>query len=108
MSVHLENFVMPLCVLFQKDCIVVPSVARVYIQVVSSQLAQQWNRLQPVTDGLTTLLSTPDKIQKCAGAAAVHDIQLSQFPRDQFQTIVPPVEVFRLVIYLFGYRVSDC
>ena len=75
-----------------------PSLARVYVQVVSSQLAQNWNRLQPVTDGLTTLLSTPDKIEKCSGAAAVHDIQLSQFPRDQFQTIVPPTEVFRLAM----------
>ncbi|PSN41744.1 Protein arginine N-methyltransferase 7 [Blattella germanica] len=79
-----------------KDCIVVPSLARVYAQVVSSQLAQNWNRMQPITDSnKTILLKTPQKICKCPGAAAVHDIQLSQFPTDHFQTIIPPTEVFR-------------
>jgi protein arginine N-methyltransferase 7 len=76
---------------------VVPSSATVYVQVVGSQLAQKWNRLQPVfdVDGSTVLLDTPVKIQQCPGAAAVHDIQLSQFPRDQFCTIIPPTPVFR-------------
>jgi protein arginine N-methyltransferase 7 len=76
---------------------VVPSSATVYVQVVESQLAQKWNKLQPIrdVDGSRALLDTPVKIQQCPGAAAVHDIQLSQFPRDQFRTIMPPVPVFR-------------
>lgn len=75
----------------------VPSSATVYVQVVESQLAQKWNKLQPIrdVDGSRVLLDTPVKIQQCPGAAAVHDIQLSQFPRDQFYTIIPPVPVFR-------------
>jgi protein arginine N-methyltransferase 7 len=76
---------------------VVPSSATVYAQVVESRLAQNWNRLQPVldVDGSTVLMDIPVKIQQCAGATAVHDIQLSQFPRDQFRTVIPPTPVFR-------------
>ncbi|XP_021926754.1 protein arginine N-methyltransferase 7 isoform X2 [Zootermopsis nevadensis] len=83
--------------LLEKDCIVVPSSATVYVQVVGSQLAQNWNKLQPISDvdGSTVLLDTPVMIQQCSGAAAVHDIQLSQFPRDQFYSVIPPVPVFR-------------
>lgn len=83
--------------LLEKDCIVVPSSSTVYAQVVGSRLAQNWNRLQPMSDvdGSTVLLDTPVKIQQCPGAVAVHDIQLSQFPRDQFSTIIPPTPVFR-------------
>jgi protein arginine N-methyltransferase 7 len=80
---------------------VVPSSATVYVQVVGSQLAQNWNKLQSVydVDGNTVLLDTPVKMQQCSGAAAVHDIQLSQFPKDQFYTIIPPVPVFRYHSY---------
>ncbi|XP_069687860.1 protein arginine N-methyltransferase 7-like isoform X2 [Periplaneta americana] len=83
--------------LLEKDSIVVPSSATVYVQVVGSQLAQNWNRLQPIADidRTTLLLDTPEKVQQCPGAAAVHDIQLSQFPKDQFNTIIPPTPVFR-------------
>jgi protein arginine N-methyltransferase 7 len=83
--------------IFQKDCIVVPSSATVYVQVVASELAQKWNRLQPIYDvaGSSVLLDTPVKMDKCSGAAAVHDIQLSQFPSDRFHTLVPPTPIFR-------------
>jgi protein arginine N-methyltransferase 7 len=76
---------------------VVPSSATVYVQVVASELAQKWNRLQPVYDvvGNSVLLDTPVKMHQCPGAAAVHDIQLSQFPRDRFRTVIPPTPVFR-------------
>jgi protein arginine N-methyltransferase 7 len=80
---------------------VVPSSSTVYAQVVASRLAQNWNRLQPVLDidGSTMLMDTPAKIQQCPGATAVHDIQLSQFPRDQFSTVIPPTPVFRYHIH---------
>jgi len=86
---------------FQKDCIVVPSSATVYVQVVASKLAQNWNRLQPIYDvaGNNVLLDTPVKMDQCPGAAAVHDIQLSQFPTDQFCSIIPPTPVFRYCSY---------
>nr|CAD7430778.1 unnamed protein product [Timema monikensis] len=84
-------------VLLEKDCIVVPSSATIYAQVMHSELAQKWNRLSPLRDNKSTLnlLDIPSSITSCPGAAAVHDIQLSQLPEGQFTPLTPPFEVFR-------------
>nr|CAD7567888.1 unnamed protein product [Timema californicum] len=84
-------------VLLEKDCIVVPSSATIYAQVVHSELAQKWNRLSPLKDNkrVLNLLDIPSSITSCPGAAAVHDIQLSQLPEGQFTPLTPPFEVFR-------------
>ncbi|XP_067002543.2 protein arginine N-methyltransferase 7 isoform X2 [Anabrus simplex] len=82
--------------LLEKDCIVVPMSATIYAQVVESELAQKWNKLHPIVDGEgDTLVDTPPEVKKCPGAAAVHDIQLSQFPSGKFSTILSPQPVLR-------------
>lgn len=81
--------------LLEKDCIVVPSSATVYAQVVESDLVWRWNSLRPLQDKRDILVETPTDILSCAGAAAVHDIQLSQLSPDLFTTILSPEPVFR-------------
>lgn len=79
----------------QKDCIVVPSSATVYAQVVESDFVWRWNSLKPIRNGKDIVIDTPPDVVKCAGAAAVHDIQLSQLSPDLFKTILSPEPVFR-------------
>lgn len=74
---------------------VVPSSANIYIQVVESSLAQRWNKPSSVKNLQgEILLKTPAEILRCPGAAAVHDIQLSQFPENEFKIILKPHKVF--------------
>lgn len=84
--------------LLEKDCIVVPMSGTLYCQVVESPLAQRWNKLNSIQGSSKSsliLLGTPPEIWNCPGAAGVHDIQLSQFPQNEFQTIISPQPVMR-------------
>ncbi|XP_018319217.1 protein arginine N-methyltransferase 7 [Agrilus planipennis] len=82
--------------LLESDCYVIPNAANVYAQVVESPVAANWNRLKDIfnSDG-EKLLSVPNSIRTCHGAAAVHDIQLSQFPHELFNEVFPPQTVLR-------------
>ncbi|XP_014662743.1 PREDICTED: protein arginine N-methyltransferase 7-like [Priapulus caudatus] len=81
--------------LLEKDCIVVPSAANMYCQVVDSRLVRMWNKLEPIRVGKDVEIATPHKVAQCTGAAAVHDLQLDQLSPDQFEPITDPLLVFR-------------
>ncbi|XP_031348627.1 protein arginine N-methyltransferase 7-like isoform X1 [Photinus pyralis] len=82
--------------LLEDDCIVVPSSALVYAQVVETQWAQNWNGFKDLysNDG-ELLVQAPLDIKNCPGSSAVHDIQLSQLPPSSFKTLVAPHLVAR-------------
>uniref|UniRef100_A0A1B6I934 Protein arginine N-methyltransferase n=1 Tax=Homalodisca liturata TaxID=320908 RepID=A0A1B6I934_9HEMI len=75
--------------LLEKDCLVVPTSGTVYAQVVESAVMQRWNRLDP-----WGALKLSGAVAMCPGAAAVHDLQLSQLKLSDFNTIAPPQPVF--------------
>ncbi|XP_055840399.1 protein arginine N-methyltransferase 7 [Episyrphus balteatus] len=81
--------------LLTEDCILIPSRATVFAQVVQSPLAVAWNRTKIIAnlDG-NILLETPDSINTCKGEAGVHDMQLSQLPMNQICPISKPVQIF--------------
>lgn len=80
--------------LLEKDCIVVPQSATIYAQVVESPFVQNWNKLKDIYSVEGELLVTvPEQIKNCPGAATVHDLQMSQLPRHLVTTIVPPQAV---------------
>lgn len=80
--------------LLEKDCIVVPDRATIYIQVVESGTTFAWNRPKLIAnlDG-EVLLQPPPEILNCPGTLSLHDIQLSQLPLTSFNTIIPPMAV---------------
>ncbi|XP_052758972.1 protein arginine N-methyltransferase 7 isoform X1 [Galleria mellonella] len=81
--------------LLEKDCIVVPDSAVIYVQVVECPTMQKWNKLNDLADEeLENVLRTPQKMKDCAGSAAVHDIQLSQLPRQAFRELSEQIPVF--------------
>lgn len=59
---------------------------------------QSWHVLNPIkvtqNDGSEIIISPDPSMAKCPGVPAVHDIQLSQIKKDQFNEITDPVEVF--------------
>lgn len=83
--------------LLERDCIVIPTSATVYAQVVESPLACNWRKLKTIVDPEEgfPLLNIPKIVQDCVGTPAVHDIQLNQFPVSHFRTIIPPVPIFQ-------------
>lgn len=80
---------------FQDDCIVIPSGATIYAQVIESDLAQKWNKLVDVTFHNNYLLKIPKQIKECPGNGAVHDIQLSEFSHEHFRPLSDVVPIFR-------------
>ncbi|KAK3862916.1 hypothetical protein Pcinc_031254 [Petrolisthes cinctipes] len=85
--------------LLTEDALLVPSEGTVYAQVVSSEMLQRWNRISPVKDHTNgsqqVLLDVPSVVARCHGAAAVHDLQLSQVPRHWLTPLSQPLPVFR-------------
>ncbi|CAH2039388.1 unnamed protein product, partial [Iphiclides podalirius] len=81
--------------LLEEDCIVVPDSAVIYVQIVECPTLQKWNKLNDLADeDLDIILKTPKKMKECAGSAAVHDIQLSQLPRQAFRELSDQIPVF--------------
>lgn len=80
--------------LLEKNCIVVPDSATIYAQVVECPLAWSWNMPKIVAnlEG-EVLLTTPSDIQQCQGSAALHDIQLNQFPLKDVKFVSDPIAV---------------
>lgn len=82
--------------LLEADCIVIPQSATIYAQIVESPFVQSWNKLKDIYNKNGELLiKVPDTIKNCHGAAAVHDLQMSQLPVHLINTIVPPHPVLR-------------
>lgn len=82
--------------LLDSDCIVVPTSATVYAQIVESPLACNWRKLKTIVDPEDgyPLVDIPKLVKECVGTPAVHDIQLSQFPSTHFRTIISPIPIF--------------
>lgn len=70
-----------------------------YAQVVESELVTNWNKLQPVIRADHSTIVTPEEVEQCAGAAAVHDLQLDQLSTESFQPLTNPLLVFRYQQY---------
>ncbi|XP_078602740.1 protein arginine N-methyltransferase 7-like [Branchiostoma floridae x Branchiostoma japonicum] len=78
------------------DCIFVPHAATVYAQVVESDFMWNWHRLRELPlKGCEKGLVPSSDMEACMGAAAVHDIQLSQVKQEQFKPLSEPIKVFR-------------
>lgn len=81
--------------LLEKDCIVVPDSAVIYAQVIECPKLQKWNKLNDLAnEDLEIILKTSKQIKECAGSASVHDIQLSQLPRNSFRELSEQIPVF--------------
>ncbi|KAF9419379.1 hypothetical protein HW555_004027 [Spodoptera exigua] len=81
--------------LLEPDCIVVPDSAVIYAQVVECPTLWKWNKLNDLSDAdLDIVLRTPQKMIDCPGSAAVHDLQLSQLPRNAFRELSDQIPVF--------------
>lgn len=87
--------------LLEDDCIVVPSAANVYVQVVSSRFFKRWNTFESFALPNGQTIVPPAEIAVCPGAAAVHDLQLSQANYDHFEPVSDPVCVFS---FDFGHK----
>nr|XP_022901940.1 protein arginine N-methyltransferase 7-like [Onthophagus taurus] len=82
--------------LLEKDCIVIPHNATMYVQVVESPFINNWNRLKDVYDEEGVLLLTvPETVKNCKGTAAVHDLQLNNIDKNYFNTIISPKPIFK-------------
>ncbi|XP_031640693.1 protein arginine N-methyltransferase 7 [Contarinia nasturtii] len=81
--------------LLEKNCIVVPDSATIFVQVVESPLAWAWNMPKLIADlDGDVLIRTPCEINDCKGTSELHDIQLNQFPTHQFRAVSEPTAVF--------------
>ena len=81
--------------LLEENSIVVPHSATVWVQVVESSVVRAWNTVQPIKHKTKYLLNPPHSVKSCYGAAALHDIQLTQFPHNAFRPLLPPQPIFR-------------
>jgi len=80
--------------LLTKDCIVVPSRARVYAQVVSSEQLRRCHSFHPIRVGNRLAILPPSEVVDCPGTVSLHDLQLSQLDRDSFVPLIDPIKVF--------------
>ncbi|XP_064466661.1 protein arginine N-methyltransferase 7-like isoform X2 [Ornithodoros turicata] len=91
----IETFTHALQELLEPDSIVVPQQATVYAQVVHSPFLYSFHTLLPLEVTPQSFITVPESIRKCAGAPAVHDLQLSQLQPSEFIPLSQPVPVFR-------------
>ncbi|XP_071050449.1 protein arginine N-methyltransferase 7-like [Onthophagus taurus] len=77
--------------LLEKDCIVIPHNATMYVQVVESPFINNWNRLKDVYDEESVLLlNLPESVKNYKSTAAVHDLQFNNVDKNYFNTIISP------------------
>ncbi|XP_025404749.1 protein arginine N-methyltransferase 7 isoform X2 [Sipha flava] len=81
--------------LLTDDCIVIPSQAIVYTQVVESEYIRNFNRVNDVYHNNKLLMKVPENIKKCQGIESVFDLQLGELPIDVFKTLIPAQVMFR-------------
>lgn len=80
--------------LLEKDCIVVPTLGTIFVQVVESPVVNSWNTVKAIADlNGDILLKTPKMMQECPGEATVHDLQLSQLTEGSFRALTDPIAV---------------
>jgi len=81
--------------LLTDDCIVIPSEAIVFAQVVESEFIRNFNKVNDINFNNKLLIKVPDDVKKCQGIESVFDLQLSQLPTDSFKTLIPAQVMFR-------------
>ncbi|XP_064611177.1 protein arginine N-methyltransferase 7-like [Liolophura sinensis] len=81
--------------LLEKDCLVVPRAAKMYVQLVQSEKLRKWNQLLPIKIKGHDDVRPPTEFSRCGGAPSLHDLQLDQVSCDQFQPLSQPIKVFR-------------
>ncbi|XP_076386191.1 arginine methyltransferase 7 isoform X2 [Megachile rotundata] len=81
--------------LLEENSIVIPHTATIWAQVVESSTVCAWNTVHPIQYKNKCLLNIPQSVKCCSGAAAVHDIQLTQFPHTAFKPLLPAQPIFR-------------
>lgn len=81
--------------LLEKHCLVIPSKAVVYVQLVQSKLIHGWHK--PPTIQMTTDLPIvpPDDAVKCTGSGNVLDLQLSQLDGKDVQFLTDAHSIAR-------------
>ncbi|XP_073986199.1 arginine methyltransferase 7 isoform X2 [Rhodnius prolixus] len=82
--------------LLEDDAIVIPSAARVYCQVIESDLLQSANKIRPkflVLHG--NELRLPRNMVNCTGTCGVHDIQLDQIHPNDVKILSSPLQIFK-------------
>jgi len=82
--------------LLTEDRLVVPGIARIWAQPVSSQRCANWARPQPLHLGQGLTLVPPPCQDTSGTSLALHDLQLAEFPREDFTPLSRPVMVFEL------------
>jgi len=82
--------------LLTKDRLVVPGVARIYAQVVSSKKCSTWSKPHTIQLSATQSLSPPPSTGGGYSSLALHDLQLSQLDQSMFTPITAPTVVFEL------------
>jgi len=86
--------------LLTEDRVVVPGVARVWAQAVSSKRCAAWAKPLPVElgqSGEADVVLQPPKSSSSAGSSlALHDLQLSQLDPSEFTPLTDPVVVFQM------------
>lgn len=78
--------------LLVSDCLVVPSRARMYVQVVDSLLVQKWHRFNDIQ--VDNKVITIPKHAKYPAGDVFYDLQLSLLPIDSFTLLSKPMVVF--------------
>jgi len=78
--------------LLTPDCVVVPSLGRMYVQVVSSDLIRRWHEMCPLSIG-DKRIDIPAVASHPAGSV-FYDLQLTEVPRDAFTSLSGALKVF--------------
>lgn len=79
--------------LLEPNSKIIPSIAKVYIQIVESPLIMNWHRGLPINITETELINVPKEVQDCPGLSAVHDIQMNQLRETDFKALSEPIIV---------------
>ncbi|XP_062501044.1 protein arginine N-methyltransferase 7-like [Corticium candelabrum] len=92
----LENLVEP-------DCIVVPSLCQVYVQLVESEIIASCHKLnkEKVFSQYGRIHLT-DRMLKCVGSQSLQDLHVSELPSDGVKLLSRPIPVFE-----FDFTSSD-
>ncbi|XP_050436521.1 protein arginine N-methyltransferase 7 [Adelges cooleyi] len=81
--------------LLTDDCVVIPSEAIVYAQVVESEFIRNFNRVNDIYHKGKLFMKVPENVKKCQGIESVFDLQLGELPTELFKTLVPAQVMFR-------------
>ncbi|XP_014248298.1 protein arginine N-methyltransferase 7-like isoform X2 [Cimex lectularius] len=85
--------------LLEKDAIIVPWTSKLYAVALQSELLASCNRIPEFVPLDPDPIKIPRNIVSCTGTAGVHDLQLSQVPKNEIKIMSEPVHVFNFDFY---------